>query len=132
MIAFRSAAYICALCLGTNQAWAINKCTDKDGRLSYQETPCDPAAKHSEALKIQESPPTTPFEAKASAAIARGRIMVGMTASQVRRSWGSPSKVNRSVGSYGTHEQWVYDRGIAKSQYVYLENGVVSSIQSPD
>jgi hypothetical protein len=33
--------------------------------------------------------------------------------------------VNTSIGRYGKHEQWVYGGG----QYLYFENGVVTSIQ---
>lgn len=40
-------------------------------------------------------------------------------------SWGKPSKINRSVGSYGIHEQWVYSNA-----YVYFRNGVLTSWQS--
>jgi hypothetical protein len=58
---------------------------------------------------------------------ARGGVRVGMTAEQVRASnWGKPEKINRSTGSYGVHEQWVYGSG----NYIYLENGAVSSIQN--
>lgn len=50
---------------------------------------------------------------------------IGMTADQVRRSaWGSPDKINKDTYSWGVKEQWVYnDYG-----YVYLENGIVTSI----
>ena len=57
-----------------------------------------------------------------------GWIQRGMTADQVRASWGAPSDVNRSVGSWGVHEQWVF--GSSSATYVYLENGIVTSWQS--
>lgn len=55
--------------------------------------------------------------------------MIGMTADEVRDSvWGSPEKINSTETAYGTREQWVYpDRG-----YVYLKDGVVTSIQHRD
>lgn len=70
-------------------------------------------------------------KAKAAAAAAawkaRGGVPIGMTASQVRASnWGKPQKINRSSGSYGIHEQWVY----GGNNYLYLQNGVVTSIQN--
>ena len=37
---------------------------------------------------------------------------------------GSPKDINRSVGSWGTHEQWVYD-----GEYLYFENGKLTSWQ---
>jgi hypothetical protein len=50
-----------------------------------------------------------------------------MTADEARKSWGEPIKINASVGSYGRHEQWVY----GGSQYVYIQNGLVTGAQSP-
>lgn len=57
--------------------------------------------------------------------VACRRIQMGMDAAQVRAALGAPDDINRSVGSFGVHEQWVYD-GI----YVYLEDGVVTSWQN--
>ena len=49
---------------------------------------------------------------------------VGMTAEQVRKSrWGNPNKINKDTYSWGVTEQWVYKQG-----YVYLENGIVTSV----
>ena len=61
---------------------------------------------------------------KIADAIKGQRVALGMTADQVILSWGKPEDVNRSVGSWGIHEQWVYGE-----QYVYLENGKVTSFQ---
>jgi hypothetical protein len=57
----------------------------------------------------------------------RGNPRVGMTADQVTATcWGKPEHVNRT--ETGTHisDQYVYSSG----RYVYLENGIVTSIQS--
>jgi hypothetical protein len=51
-------------------------------------------------------------------------ITLGMTKEQVIASWGSPKDKNRSVGSWGVHEQWVYH-----STYLYFENGILTSYQ---
>lgn len=47
-----------------------------------------------------------------------------------------PTVTNRSVGSYGVHEQWVYRKGAFRSSkhpsydiYLYFENGVLTSFQ---
>lgn len=112
-------------------AWAINKCIDPTGTVSYQEGPCEPAALGKQ-LQIQNESQTSSEDSTLNNAIARGRVMTGMNANQVRRAWGKPSKINSSIGSYGKHEQWVYDRGRARAQYVYIENGLVTSIQSPE
>jgi hypothetical protein len=57
----------------------------------------------------------------------RGGIAIGMTREQVFAScWGKPQKTNETIGPYGKHEQLVYNSG----QYVYVENGIVRSIQT--
>jgi len=47
-----------------------------------------------------------------------------MTKEQVLASWGKPEDINRSVGRWGVHEQWIYD-----STYLYFENGILTSFQ---
>jgi len=80
-----------------------------------------------EQLRAAEKTSRAKAAAAAAAWKARGGVAIGMTASQVRASnWGKPQKINRSSGSYGTHEQWVYDG----NNYLYLQNGVVTSIQN--
>ena len=118
--------------LSTSPAFAVQKCVDQDGKVSYQAQPCAPAAKSAESLKLAPVPATTPLDSNISAAIATQRVLIGMTSAQARRSWGEPTKINVSTGSYGTNEQWVYDRGGHRAQYVYVQNGVVTSIQSPE
>lgn len=56
--------------------------------------------------------------------VAAGKVTLGMTADMVRASWGEPRDINRSVGSWGVHEQWVY-----YSTYMYFENGILTSWQ---
>ena len=49
---------------------------------------------------------------------------VGMTQSEVLNgAWGSPDKKNKETYSWGTTEQWVYN----KYGYVYFKNGIVIS-----
>lgn len=51
---------------------------------------------------------------------------IGMTEKEVLNStWGEPDKKNIDKYEWGTHEQWVYE-GLG---YIYLEDGVVTSIQ---
>lgn len=111
-------------------AWAVNKCTAADGQITFQDAPC---AGKGETLTVRPASGSQSSVSPAVAnAMARGRVMVGMTAAEVRRSWGSPDKINSTVNGQGTSQQWVYDRGQFKAQYVYLDNGVVRSIQSPE
>jgi len=41
-------------------------------------------------------------------------------------SWGKPEKINKTVGSFGVHEQWVY----GSEQLVYFESSKVTAFQS--
>jgi hypothetical protein len=52
------------------------------------------------------------------------KIWIGMTTEMALESWGEPDDNNRSVGSWGVHEQWIYD-----DTYVYFENGKLTSWQ---
>jgi hypothetical protein len=52
-------------------------------------------------------------------------VMIGMTDEQLSLSWGKPKTVNTTTTASRQHEQWVYGR-----DYVYLDNGVVRSMQS--
>jgi len=58
-------------------------------------------------------------------AILAHQVALGMTTEQVLLSWGNPNDVNRSVGSWGVHEQWVY--GYSSRTYLYFENGILTS-----
>lgn len=57
--------------------------------------------------------------------IENNKIFIGMTKEQAIFSWGEPLKINKTVGSWGAHEQWVYG-----SQNLYFENGILMSFQS--
>jgi hypothetical protein len=58
--------------------------------------------------------------------IDQGEVSIGMTADQVRLSWGKPNKVNATLTSQNQREQWVYGK-----QYLYMQNGVLKSMQTP-
>jgi len=53
------------------------------------------------------------------------KIWLGMTRAMAGDSWGKPDSVNKTVGSFGVHEQWVYP-----SAYLYFENGKLASWQT--
>lgn len=50
---------------------------------------------------------------------------MGMTKKEAELSWGKPEKVNKSVGSWGVREQWVYGYN-----YLYFKNGNLTSWQT--
>lgn len=58
-------------------------------------------------------------------AIEEREVFIGMTEDMVLLSWGAPKDKNRSIGSWGMHEQWVYS-----SSYLYFEDGILRSIQN--
>jgi hypothetical protein len=58
-------------------------------------------------------------------AILEKTIFIGMSNLALLASYGSPQDVNISTGSWGTHKQYVYGY-----EYVYVENGVVTSWQN--
>lgn len=64
-------------------------------------------------------------------AIMDGKVMRDMTSEEVIASWGYPNRVNRSVGSWGVHEQWVYGFYdiYTRPIYIYFERGRVTSWQ---
>lgn len=141
------AAFLVILASTPVDVWAINKCVTPDGKITYQDAPCD-ADKKRKSVNLSGAGQPAPTAAssedwkeryaalqrreRAEEAIRRGEIFIGMTATEAQASWGDPSKINSSLGSYGKHEQWVYDLGNYKSQYVYIENGVVRGVQSSE
>lgn len=128
----RGLATACAMALAffSLPAAAVNKCTGPDGTVTFQDAPC---AGKGEAIKVRPaSGSTSSVSPLAANAIAQGKVFVGMTAAEVRRSWGAPTKVNTTLSGGSRSEQWVYDRGNFRSQYVYLDNGIVRTIQSPE
>ena len=52
------------------------------------------------------------------------KIWLGMTDKMTKESWGNPNDINRTVGSWGVHEQWIYS-----DTYLYFENGKLTSWQ---
>ena len=57
--------------------------------------------------------------------ITQGKIRIGMTESELIMSWGEPKKINETFVSGKISKQYVY-----YNQYVYVDNGLVSSFQS--
>ena len=57
--------------------------------------------------------------------VSEKKIMIGMTKEMVLDSWGKPKDINRTVGEWGVHEQWIY----SLDTYLYFENGKLTSWQ---
>lgn len=55
-----------------------------------------------------------------------GKVKLGFSKKMCEEAWGIPSDINKSTGSWGTHEQWVYGSG----SYLYFENGRLTAIDN--
>ncbi len=58
--------------------------------------------------------------------ILQQKVRIGMTSAMCIESWGRPSDINKTIGAWGVHEQWVY----GLSSYLYFEDGVLTTIQN--
>jgi hypothetical protein len=56
--------------------------------------------------------------------ILKGNVQIGMSREMVKATWGEPENINRTVGSWGVHEQWIYG-----NTYLYFENNILTSFQ---
>ncbi len=132
-------------------ASAVQKCVDAKGKTVYQDAPCvdgvpvnlsgagtpDPVAAARNRKEVADDAQKERLvleqrkrEGRVLQAIAAKQVFVGMTQDQAIQSWGKPDKVNSTVTNGGLSEQWVYDLGNFKAQYVYVSNGLVTSVQS--
>lgn len=137
---FAPAVALAVVLAGTTQA-QVYRCDGPEGPI-FSQVPCA-----TDATKLPIPPATrTPQPAEVAPAhglergfellrqdefdrvARRGYVQIGMSPRQVRIAWGEPDRVNRTIRPDGNSEQWVYDRGRARSQYVYFRDDVVSSI----
>lgn len=54
----------------------------------------------------------------------KGLYWIGMTKEMAKISLGNPKDINKTVGSWGVHEQWVYN-----NLFLYFENNKLTSYQ---
>ena len=62
--------------------------------------------------------------------IAERKVAIGMTKVEVVYAWGSPNDINRTISSNSTWEQWVFGNPIYGANYVYFDDGIVTSMQN--
>lgn len=103
------------------ESYHVDNAEQDKGQEKYKEYLQDYEEKKAQEQKERQ------FKRKINAAIYQKEVMIGMTAQEVKRSWGKPNKINTSSGSFGKHDQYVYYRANNVTQYVYLENGIVTS-----
>jgi len=68
---------------------------------------------------------TKKYGASNAKLIVEGKVRIGMTKAMCEEAWGSPDRINKTVGSWGTHEQWVYG-----NSYLYFEGNKLTAIQN--
>lgn len=68
---------------------------------------------------------TKKFGASNAKLIMDGVVRIGMTKAMCKEAWGSPDDINKTIGSWGTHEQWVYG-----NSYLYFEGDRLTAIQN--
>lgn len=117
---FKHAALIALACAAAAPAWAVNKCT-VNGKVVYQDAPCSTQSQKAEPMKVWDS----------RLVDGGGKVRVGMTEEEVIRAWGKPSHVNTTITAAGTRKQLVYGSS-GERQYLYLDEGVLTSIQTPE
>ncbi|MCL2871442.1 MAG: DUF4124 domain-containing protein [Betaproteobacteria bacterium] len=100
------------LMMGTASA-AVYKCTGADGKIEFSDKSC--AGAESEAMNLQYNTFGDPG------------LSAGMTASQVRQTWGEPDTIKTSKKKKGAREEWRYQRD-GYSQKVVLVDGRVTEI----
>jgi len=111
-----------------------------DGKKTFQDTPCKGAGVDENRIEIRVANPTVSNNERSNkhwdgmarqydlrVATQKREVMIGMTPEQVRRSWGKPSSVNKSYVAGKSREQWVYDKGRSRNQYIYFDDGLVSA-----
>src|SRR5574337_405170 len=98
-------------------------------RLRQQQAAEDAARDVARAAEGQRAADRLAYAGRAREAVQSHRVFVGMTAEDARKSWGEPTKINRTITAGSTNEQWVYRRGPGAAQYLYVDDGVVRSIQ---
>jgi hypothetical protein len=116
-------AFVLAVAAGPTAAQY--KCTSPAGAVTYQQTPCVGLAR-AEPLTLLPAEPDAPERIRM--AIAEQRVVVGMTRAEVDRSARRPpDAVNTSVRAGTVDHQLVYRRA-AGPLYVYLTDGIVTSL----
>ncbi len=124
-------------------AQTMFKCTGTDGRVSFQQAPCDThkGAKAQEMAvpqaNVVEGNPAGEASLRTEAqrsqavrlAIARGQLVTGMTEAEVVRLMGQPAVVNTDNFEGRVSRQLVYRYPDGSTRYVYTRDGLTYASQ---
>lgn len=116
-------------------AQGVYKCPGPDGRTVFQQAPCPQGqrvvVREGNVMESQAAAnPGLLGSAQRRSLVERGQLFEGMSGAEVRQVLGVPHALNRSAGSYGTREQWVYRYPDGSARYVYLRDGGVDSVST--
>lgn len=102
-----------------------NNATNEVNRIEAEKKAREEAER--KAREKKEAEERARREAEEKARKKREGVHIGMTKQEVLdSSWGEPYDINKSIGSWGVHEQWCYEG----YNYLYFENGILTSIQN--
>lgn len=96
-----------------------------EGRVVYSDRPCGGQATKVgiDATPGEAPTPSQTLEREANL----GRVLVGMTAAQVKQAWGRPIEVASEDTGSGPSERWSYDRS-GETTTLHFEGGKVAKI----
>jgi hypothetical protein len=128
---------------GPAAAQTMYKCTGADGRVAFQQTPCD-TGRGGKAEQLQvpqtnvvEGNPAGEASLRAEAsrsaavrlAIARGQLVTGMTEAELQQAMGQPTVVNTNNVDGRVSRQFVYRLPDGSTRYVYTRDGLTYASQ---
>jgi len=99
--------------------------TKKDEALRIQKEKEDAKTAERVAQEKRKTDLINKYGSATAQKILDRKIWLGMTSEMAIESWGKPNENNRSIGSWGVHEQWVYGSNV----FLYFENGKLTSWQ---
>lgn len=142
--------YVAALLLSAAPVWAVNKCTGPDGKIAFQDAPCEGRGEKIEVRpasgdgrpdwqrRIDDSTEEIKkgYQAINDACNARGitALAIGMPKDDALcvPGWRFPKSTNTTSTASGVREQVVFGgfgRLDAKRKYLYFGNGKLTAIQ---
>ncbi|HQU49845.1 MAG TPA: DUF4124 domain-containing protein [Casimicrobiaceae bacterium] len=91
----------------------VYKCVDAQGRTTYQQAPCDGAAKGTKVEITRDNgvaADAPDLEAKWAAAAKAGQVEPGMPKRFVQAAWGAPAETRPGNAADRASEIWIYRR----------------------
>lgn len=125
-----------------SQAWAVNKCTGADGKVSFQDAPCvgkgeaitvrpaaAPSSTNSAAPDWKRLSAESDKRLAVLASIDRREPAIGMTFEQLQQAMGLPNRINTGEYKTGSTQQRIYEQA-GKTWYVYTDGATVTAVQA--